>query len=239
MRKILNKVTISGADDQVAYQDMEALSNEFPFMEWGILLSSRAKGSPKYPSIEWMAKLSQRKYDPNFKISGHVCGKWVKDIAEGQWTLVRELMDFFDMFERLQFNFGPATFPLVDSEPFIKGLKNADRQLTRQYILQLPDTTHELVNQCVNAGLDAVPFCDCSCGVGVLPEKWKEAKHPYTGYAGGLSPDNLTENLEKIEQVCGPGPIWIDVETNVRNDKNELDIGLVRRFLETAKPWII
>jgi phosphoribosylanthranilate isomerase len=234
MRKILNKVTITGADDQTSIQDMEALSKEFPFMEWGILLSGTKTG-PKFPDLDWLMKLAEHKFEVPIHLSGHICGSWVRQICQGLWTVRQDTGDLLDVFERLQLNFSPYLRTIKNPE-FIRGLQI---EPGKQFIFQLHSTSHKLIGECVEAGIDVVPFFDCSGGVGVLPERWKEAKHPYTGYAGGLSPDNLTENLIEIEKVCGPGPIWIDVETRVRNEQNQLDLGLVRKFLETAKPWII
>lgn len=53
---------------------------------------------------------------------------------------------------------------------------------------------------------------DTSSGFGILPEKWPELlPELYCGYAGGLGPDNLQEQLEKIESVIGDNEIWVDM----------------------------
>lgn len=62
-----------------------------------------------------------------------------------------------------------------------------------------------------------------------------------TGYAGGLTPENIAENLGLIGQVANTMPItignetpvWIDTETGVRTN-NVLDMHKVKAFLETA-----
>ena len=43
--------------------------------------------------------------------------------------------------------------------------------------------------------------------------------------------------MRSDQEVAGDG-CWIDAETKLRNGKDEFDIGLVRKFLEAAKPWV-
>jgi phosphoribosylanthranilate isomerase len=59
------------------------------------------------------------------------------------------------------------------------------------------------------------------------------------GYAGGLSPENVVAQLEKIAVVSGDVPIWIDAETNLRSDQGQhFDLDRVCAFAEAVKPWI-
>ena len=86
----------------------------------------------------------------------------------------------------------------------------------------------------------AVPLFDLSGGAGILPESWPKAKGEYCGYAGGLSPENLEEQLEKIKCVVDEDQkIWIDVETHVRSsDDKQFDLDKVRKFLEISKRYV-
>ena len=53
------------------------------------------------------------------------------------------------------------------------------------------------------------------------------------GYAGGLGPDNVVEQVQKISQHVDPSAsIWIDMERRVRSDDDKwLDLGKVRTVL--------
>ena len=88
-------------------------------------------------------------------------------------------------------------------------------------------------------GIAAFPLFDQSGGTGLLPGEWpKQPPNQYCGYAGGLSPDNLQQEMEKISKVA-TGTIWIDAETLLRSENDKVfDLEKVRRFLEAAKPWI-
>jgi hypothetical protein len=53
----LHTVTISGPDNSTAVMDLLAISTAYPFVEWGILLSSSQVPRPGYPSAAWIASL--------------------------------------------------------------------------------------------------------------------------------------------------------------------------------------
>ncbi len=88
-------------------------------------------------------------------------------------------------------------------------------------------------------GIQAFPLFDLSGGIGLLPKEWPEQQpNQYCGYAGGLSPDNLQKEMERISEVA-TGLIWIDAETLLRSENDTVfNLGKVRRFLEAAKPWV-
>jgi hypothetical protein len=55
------------------------------------------------------------------------------------------------------------------------------------------------------------------------------------GFAGGLGPNNVLEQLGKINAACGDKPYatWIDMEGRIRTDDGaHLDLTRVRSVLE-------
>jgi len=76
----LTRVTFTGADDSVDPWDLVKLSQKYPFIEWGILMSTTSAGSPRFPSTEWQDELANvaRKYPLN--LSAHICGKLLRSI---------------------------------------------------------------------------------------------------------------------------------------------------------------
>jgi len=247
MRKILNRVTITGADDSTRLDNLFTLSNKYPWVEWGILLSASSQSRPRFPSLPWTTELEARMRASVFKekisTSGHLCGKWVRHICKGDWSSFTKEMPVWMMFKRLQLNFHSYLHKIKDKQAFIQGFKGLEEEhpYPKQFIFQLDNVNNEIVDVAIKGGVDACPFFDLSGGVGTLPDHWEKARENiYTGYAGGLSPENVTSQLEEIEKVCGEGPIWIDVETHVRTpDNRALDMEKVEAFLEAAKPWVI
>jgi phosphoribosylanthranilate isomerase len=85
------------------------------------------------------------------------------------------------------------------------------------------------------------PLFDTSGGAGVLPNRWPGAwPGRYCGYAGGLGPDNVVEQLTRIRIAANEGErFWIDMERRVRSDDDEqFDLDKVRTVLEAVKPLV-
>ncbi len=240
--RIVNRVTITGADDNTSIGEMLVRSGNWPALEWGILFSQSQEGGPRFPSRQWVRKLHDmvKDIDPRVrpKFSAHICGKWVRDICAGRWTIFEALGDTMDMFDRFQLNFH-AIVHEANSLSFLAGLHH-DRLKGKQIIFQLDDVNNNLLQTARAGGINAVPLFDTSGGAGVLPDEWPEALDGvYCGYAGGLSPSNLSTQLSTIKERARGQYIWIDVERRVRTDDEILDLGLVEDFLMAAQPWLI
>lgn len=52
---------MTGADDATDIDELLKLSDQFPFVEWGILFSQSSASKPKYPTKEWLYKLAEVK----------------------------------------------------------------------------------------------------------------------------------------------------------------------------------
>ena len=242
MRKIIDKVTITGADNSVHPEDLLKLSDKYPFVEWGILLSKASQGNNRFPDLDWLQECYKTWFIAgnsmtNFMLSGHICGTWVRHICEGQWTMFHDLPDVTDMFGRFQLNFHSYVHKL-NQEKFLAGFDDPELYY-RQFIFQLDDVNNSILEVAKNSEIDAVGLFDLSGGLGVLPKDWPVSSG-YCGYAGGLSPENLQSQMELIDKVVGEGPIWIDVETHVRsNGDAQFDLDRVQKFLDVASDWVI
>jgi hypothetical protein len=88
----LKLVTITGADDRVNPKDLNALSRQYPFVEWGLLLSRTRTGlEPRYPSLKWLSEVSSLEINK----SVHVCGQMARAALENPkeiFTTVRTLV---------------------------------------------------------------------------------------------------------------------------------------------------
>jgi len=231
---MLNKVTITGADDTTRIEQLVQLSKQFPFVEWGILLSKNSAGTPRYPTSEWLYNLaSVKKDEPLLKLSAHVCGHWSRDFIRGGQMVLDDLPHLLYAFDRIQLNFS-----VYHDRVNMMELGRIMRQLGHQFIIQItenPSITLIRSLQCLR--LDVVGLHDLSGGLGVLPVKWRSPLKPYCGYAGGLGPDNLRDQLSSIKQVSRDVPSWIDMESNIRTD-DRFDLDKVKACLGIAEGWI-
>lgn len=235
----LERVTMTGADDTIDARDLIAISKEFPFVEWGVLLSAGSRGSSRFPSLNWLATLYSERLDyPHMNLCFHVCGSWVRSICAGNWTpLFTNTGRILDFGQRVQLNFHSYTHLL--SPGFIASAKSRSQEQGWQVIFQCDGVNDHLVTEARASGLDAVPLFDKSGGAGIVPGEWPKAiPGVFCGYAGGLGPDNLTEELGRINAAAGDQPIWIDMETKIRNDRDVFDLNLVRKCLEQVTPMV-
>ena len=226
----IDKVTITGADDSTDIDWMQDLSQRFPFVEWGILVSERNEGTPRFPSKKWINRLVAVARKTPIMLSVHICGKWVREICQGDWSGLWESHDALtDVAMRVQLNFHAYTHSL-SAEFFERAVVFGHDQ---QMIFQLDGVNDELMSRARRIGIDAVPLFDRSGGIGKVPDVWpQQTEGVYSGYAGGLGPANLKEELERISQVTqADGRIWIDMETRVRTEDDQ---ALDKRAVETV-----
>jgi len=261
---MLDRVTLTGADDSVEPEDLLEISRMFPFVEWGILVSrsSSFAGRARFPSVKWVKRLFEAVeaakmgtgFGPKYQFSCHLCGEWVRDIFSGNqsepllqrewpWLLPTCYANYDPgLFQRVQFNFhaqkGHSCPP--DASRLSLGLKQA--------IFQIDGANDFLFEWAVNAGANAVPLFDMSGGAGIVPNEWPvdepypyrlatSARRPeYFGYAGGLGPDNLKEECTRIFKAAGSRRIWIDMETKIRSrDDHVFDLDKCIKVLSIAK----
>jgi len=235
---MLNRVTVTGADDSTPLGWLDRVGCKYPWVEWGILLSETSRGGPRFPSREWLDRLSNMPLTEHNELdfSAHLCGAWVRRAIKGDWGFVEQIGPAWHLFDRVQLNFHAYTH-LVDPEPFHESL----RQLGKQAIFQVDGCNDHLVSHAYDAGCDVAALYDKSGGAGILPDTWPSPMAGiYSGYAGGLGAGNVGAELSKIEKVLmHEESVWIDAETRLRvSDNSSLNETCVLEFLEGASPWI-
>ena len=86
---MLTRVTVTGADDAVDPRALMALGVEFPFVEWGVLMSESRQGTPRYPTRRWMIGLENTAKDAMrtataMNLSAHFCGAVAREALAGR-----------------------------------------------------------------------------------------------------------------------------------------------------------
>lgn len=264
---MLDRVTITGADESVQPGQLAALSAEFPFVEWAMLLSHN-RGRPRYPGHVWANAFSRMVRDGAVQGAVHVCGEIIRRLLVGATTVLKDL----GYFPRMQLNFR-AERSVCYYDEFATALRSLRDSADgpRQFIFQLDEHQQNAHFSRIQTyysdednWLNCVPLCDASGGHGVTPEMWPQAawydyreiqdstkffhftnrqEEPlYFGYAGGLGPDNLDAELPKIIEASCDARFWIDMESGVRSVDvsrgDVFDLARVRRVLEICKPFI-
>lgn len=165
--------------------------------EIGILYSASNRDN-RYPRREWIEEAVHE-----LDCAIHVCGK----LARRQ--LLNDELEFIHFADRVQINGFVSFSELADLANIIKG----------KIITQSPNE-HLLNSELLNHQI----LVDFSGGQGISPKSWPRlATSRQVGFAGGLGPDNIKEELKKIKEVARDGA-WIDMENKLRmNDWFSLD----------------
>lgn len=228
----IDRVTLTGADDSVTPEAMLALSHDYPEIEWGILFSRSREGSPRYPSWDWVYRFCEVASRHNLRCSAHLCGSYVRDIVEEGMLSWFANVCITRAFQRVQFNFRPSkTTPRAEFYDMLTGFPS------KHVVLQMDDGPNPILEECRRRGLPVSPLFDLSGGRGVTPGMWpKPLEGLCCGYAGGLTPLNLPEQLRHIRDVAGDATIWIDAESGLRSGGGgQFDLRKAQSFLEAAR----
>ena len=174
MKKIVNRVTVTGADDGTSIKDMVLIQEEYPFVEWGILFSKSNEGRPRFPTTEWVEGLVPVK--DTLGLSAHLCGRWVRDICKGNNTFHDDRPQFKGLFGRYQLNFH-AYLHQIQEDALVDAIGSLG---VSSVILQFDDVNNDLLETVSEKALQkntqsVVPLFDTSGGAGVLPEEWPKA----------------------------------------------------------------
>jgi phosphoribosylanthranilate isomerase len=234
----LSRVTLTGADDLVNPIEMGRLSEEFPWIEWGILFSRKRAGTARYPSAEWIARL-QHVYG---SFAAHLCGEEAKEALRGNASWFGQYWNW--RFQRVQINgWEPGKAEFIALARVWRGF---------QFILQAQTETHledaAREVQAIGRGtyLTNVLY-DPSGGRGLAPFRWPPIPLAYThldpavvGYAGGITPENVVETIVTLQtvNVNREGKFWIDLESGVRDEKDQFSFERARALLRAAAPFI-
>jgi hypothetical protein len=240
----LRCVTVSGVGSEIAPQELIELSVQFPFVEFGIQLASESNRYwDRFPQSDWLNRLTETCSGKGFKFSGHLCGKYVKDILlKGLFPRFNVHPEFEGLFQRWQLN-THGSYHHINFNLFPELLVDLE-QRGQAFIFQLDGPNDENIEHCAALGFGNVEaLYDESHGSGSLPDDgWTSPLNCPTGYSGGLSPDNLEQQLELISEVVGPDrtDIWIDAESKLRTSDGRLfDLEKARSFLEVAKRYVV
>jgi hypothetical protein len=225
----LTGVTITGADDDVEPEKLAELSEMFPFVEWGILWSSKRSGhARRYPSRAWLDMACLKKC----RLALHLCGRVARDVLSGPVHHMPLGMDM-TRFARVQLNGyqAPADFGFIEFA----------RLRTTQWILQVPEMDRFRSAEVDVALLGGRPkasiLFDPSGGKGLTFMDHREGipgslSGQGMGFAGGIGPTNVVQAVMECDRFGEP--FWIDMESGVRTN-DEFDLALVRVVLEKCK----
>ncbi len=236
----IEKVTMTGADNSTQVNDLFEIAKQYPFVEFGILLSRKSQGTNRFPDRMWLDTL-QSKITYNVNLAAHLCGSYVRELLMGNTDFVyKDIGLLWGRFDRIQIN----THGIKHEFDHDKLRAIITKYHLHTFIFQYDDVNQELWEAVKDLNNVAFLF-DLSHGEGVVPESWPEPiEGKPCGYAGGLGPDNIVEQLEKIRTVYSAAMqkqfqlphTWIDMETKIRSNNDQLfDLEKVKQVLQVCQ----
>ena len=225
MNTQLSKVTLTGIDNTTDFEQAHVLSARFPRLEWGILLGGTE--TPRYPSIDLIGQWAMQCQEKGTRTAMHLCGKFARAWIDKD----QEIVILARQFGRIQVN-------VVASRIDVNALVEAIKEGRHHDII----TQHNQANEEITARLAGISnhsvLFDASGGRGVGPAQWPLALEGKTcGYAGGMGPANVVEELARIEQAAGGSSFWIDMEGQIRTPDDTLDLSKCEQVLSQVAQW--
>ena len=216
---MMKRITFTGVDQWTKAKDVEAIYKDFPFVEFGFLLSESRKAGNRYPQPVIFKAYKKT----GIPMAMHICGKYSYEYARtGDWRPIADAAgSSIDMFDRIQLNI-PKISRFSRDIIFPEGKK---------IIFQIHEGTKDFF-ACYKDRPEVQGFQDGSGGHGVVCTEWMPPESSFFGYAGGICPENVVETIRAISAVC-PTDFWIDMETGVRTDYR-FDVEKCRRVCESV-----
>lgn len=226
----INRVTITGVDDFSDLDKIQELDLRFKFVEWGFLFSKTKCGTNRYPSFNNLKALCHAVRYP----SAHFCGAYAYDVlAKGETYLLDEYSPYYF---RIQLNFNFSVNNKYHLEPVVNW---ASDNPSTSLIFQANKSNKKVIDELESCNLPNIHFLyDSSGGRGTeIKTVYDPFKNHYTGYAGGITPINISDISWNIINGTTNDLVWIDMESGVRTN-DALDMGKVQSVLETCSNFV-
>lgn len=245
MQQELEFITCSGANEFTDIGGMVALSEKYPLIEWGVQVSGKkcSQGTPRW---DWIQELHQYLQEENtlMNLALHVNADWVENFIRGRWIIpeMQELLEMTDaageaFFQRVQLNFKIGREQSPQEKILLPRLREyqEDRRFIYSFNPENSSFIHYL-HRCKTKDFDVL--YDSSHGEGIPACEWLAPafsdENILQGYSGGLSPENVAEEVAKIRKVVGDRPFYIDAEGKLKGADKHLSLKKCKQYVQNA-----
>jgi len=238
----LSKIVLSGANEHTDAKALVNLCNQYVLSEIGIQVSGdkASFGSARYWWIWTLCFLATRKTN----IALHLNKDWVEAFCAGEIpSEVKTFLSFkhpdgTPIINRIQLNFKIGREKTPDINTLLRTMTRCN---SHKFILSYNDSNKDLISRIYQSGfkIDALLY-DSSFGEGVAPTERPVPAFSdvYQGYAGGLSPENIVDELKKINAAVPPNrSFFIDAEGKLKGSDNHLSLKKSEVYLKKASEW--
>ncbi len=237
----LKTIVCSGINEKNDIDEAVRFLKNYPCVEFGVQCSPK-KAAYQTPRFEWLQELTAKLNEQKIKnrIALHLNEGFVVSFCEEKIpSEIDELLKNGDAIGRLQLNFkiGRETFNGKVAPDFEK-LQNAVYSVSsHSIILSASQTNLPFIQMAHHRGMKFDVLFDDSFGEGILPDAQKPPlfEDAFQGYAGGLSPENITQELDKIGKVA-KSTVFIDAEGKLK-ENGSFSFQRASMFVQNALNW--
>lgn len=211
-------ITLTGIDERTDLAAIKQLSGGG--VEFALLFSASPEGRNRYPGIQFIENVME---EMKGELAVHVCGR-----AARESLLCQGGVSFLKKASRIQIN------GVVSEEELKHALSLYERQTI---ITQHTDANRKLL-MTWGDGRHAL-LVDNSGGRGIVPDKWvKPCTSKMVGFAGGLGPDTLSDQMRKM-----PGAFfsqynfWLDMESRLRDEQDWFSVERALLCINIVSQW--
>lgn len=235
--KNLALVSFVGVDEKTDFAEIELISNSHAglgFVEWSVLYSdSKSVGNyTRYPSYDFCKDFLEKSAKTNYVHSSiHLCGS----VIERYLNKDGDVMALCQVAHRIQLNLNIRDYP--DYSKLTERLQSVLKQYGHSIILQQNKTKANFMEVFLKG--NAFPINILHDGSGGFGREITEVVPPdethFTGYAGGIKPENVVKIVNLIENNNPNNKrYYIDMESGVRTD-NIFSIEKCSQVLQNLK----
>lgn len=236
-------ISLTGWDNTIEPAETVGFMAQRPGAIMGIHFSEERRGGKRHPNRSWVqefVRLARRQpvdVVRHMRVDAHMGNRWSLDIAQGKMDVLEQEVDP-TVFRRIQLNHLGRAQP----EQLLEG---AEKRKDFTFVV-----SRSRASAAFCAGMDALLqtykgpakiayLYDDSWGKGVVPEEWpKVLPHAACGYAGGLGPENLSEQIEKLLALNPDANFWVDMESKLRNEHDIFQIEKAIACYDIAQPYL-
>ncbi|MBR2299621.1 MAG: hypothetical protein IJ870_03500 [Alphaproteobacteria bacterium] len=237
----LKTIVCSGVNEKNDVSQAIQFLKQYPNVEFGVQCSPKKAGfgTKRYT---WLKELCSRLDEQRIKgrVALHLNEGFVTTFCEGKVPDgLAELLKESKAVGRLQLNFkiGREVFG-TKKVPDIHLLSKAiDEVQGHQVIVSASEANLVYIKKMYYQGLKFDVLFDDSFGEGILPDTRKKPLFDdvLQGYAGGISPENVAGELEKIAKVAS-GNVFIDAEGKLKED-GAFSFEKAAEYVKNAMNW--
>lgn len=232
------RVSCCGANERLAVEQVLGFLAMNPRAELGVGVSEE-KFKYNSPRFLWVKDIMTLRDKSMGSLALHVNGFWSALVAE-KGVMPIEIIEILLASKnevRIQLNTVGSGYNMnkMDPKPLAKLIKLYARERHARIIIPYNSKSDKFIEELRKYTSRFDVLYDESFGYGVEAERY-QSLYPdqLQGYAGGLSPDNVQEEIRKIRK-CKPNKVWIDAEGQLRKeDGSVLDLKKAQSFVTRA-----